>query len=910
MVRHGFYLALCWISGGGDPSTLTPPVSLDAVLRRKLPTDAADGSALLAGLSRGLSAPAVAERVRAAFAQRLRESVADPQQEDVVRAVLTSLRDDASAAALCDAAAATIRAPRWAAARARDAMVDQLWSWVETARCLHALGRTDDLAALRADATSLGVADLVALSLGERAPSPEDTAPLVAAARAVFDVDAFALLSWRSCAAATVRLLLLGASEAHRDLALASVLGLALRGAPDAARWRDVPGTVGEALEGALVQHFCAHAARCPKALLRDQHHAPSVVEGLAAVHNGDVAIQAALQTERLLRGAADDAARLDILWRIAAREPPGEFYAQLGAVLRGRDTPLHGVVARLAALAGTSARDAGADPARRALRELSEQALALLGGPREPPDAEGPIAAAQAFTVLARALAAGVTLEGLPAEGRELTVWLERLRAILFGARRGRQGGLCYWSDWVRYRHERDDGERELEALWEDFASHLVDLDGVRDLTTAADLDDARGGLRGMACDYGAASARWRDTLDGLLDAVARPLESEDALQRIGSEFDSRLREAGDELFPLLRGIRDEARPRFLSMRATLERVTGFFQWLAWPERRMLSAFVDELLRRIDERRAAVEALVDGEARALRREALEGRHARFATLRAERARELGETALERAIRRVRAAFRHDLDLWTSQGREGPVRALAATLGRDRALTADAVAALDGASAETRDAARALAAMDDAREHPLVVDAPECQRIGQFLLRHLLFEDARRFHGRVRSDEVNVPSVKSYFVPLFANLAGGTFLVLDVGTVWDQTLAEQVLRPGYWWVTATSLAASLALFYQGLAATVPHGDVASGRGRIVDRREVRLFLRVLPPWAISLAFSSAIAGFVLWTLQGTGEYMQRHAPLQALLWGGLSLFLGVFLNVTLQDKKFVRGEDG
>ncbi len=910
MVRHGFYLAMCWVASGGDPAALAPPLPLDALLKRKLPNDAADGSATLAGLSRLLSAPSLAERARTVFAQRLRESVADPQQEDVTRAVLSSLRHDGDATPLCDTAAKVIRAPRWTSARAREAMVDQLWSWVETARCFRDLGRASDLDAMRSDAERLGVTDLLALALGEQEPSPEAPGVLVDAARAVFDVDAFMLMSWRACAAGTVRLTLLASTEAYRELPLANVLALALRGTSNPPRPDDVDGTVGEALEGALVRHFCTHAKRCPKVLLRDRRYAPTVVERLVAVPSGDVAIQAALQTEALLRAAADDASRLDVLWRMIAREPPAEFYAQLGRVLRGRDTLMHRVVARLEALAAMPERATDTASLRSEWKRLTEHVLSLLGGPKEPPDEEGAIAAGQALTVLARSMAAGATLEGLPTAGQELNVWLERLRAIVFGERRGRQGGLCYWSDWVRYRHERDDGERELEVLWEDFASHLVDLDGVRDLSPSGDVDAAMGGLRGLASEYGAANERWRATLDGLLEAVAHPLESEDALQRIGSEFDDKLREAGDELFPLLRGVRDEARPRFLTMRATLERVAGFFKWLAWPERRMLSAFIDELLQRIDERRVAIERLVDGEIRALRHETLEGRRARFNTLRGERAKELAETALERAIRRMRTAFRHDLDLWTSQGREAPVRGLAAKLERDRSLTPSEVADLNGASHETRDAAQALAAMPGGDAHPLVVDAPECQRVGQFLLRHLLFEDARRFHARVRSDEANVPSVRSYFVPLFANLAGGTFLVLDVGTVWDQTLSEQVLRPGYWWVTATSLAASLALFYQGLAMAVPHGAAESRSARLLDRREVRLFLRVLPPWGISLVFSTAIAGFILWTLQGTGEYMQRHALLQALLWGGLSLFLGVFLNVTLQDKKFVRGEEG
>ena len=154
--------------------------------------------------------------------------------------------------------------------------------------------------------------------------------------------------------------------------------------------------------------------------------------------------------------------------------------------------------------------------------------------------------------------------------------------------------------------------------------------------------------------------------------------------------------------------------------------------------------------------------------------------------------------------------------------------------------------------------------------------------MGQFRLRHLLFAEARRFHAQVRAEDVNVPSVQSYFVPLFANLAGGAFLVLDVGTVWDQTLAENALRPGYWWVTGTSLVASLALFYQGLALAVPDDGGRSGEG-LFERRAVRLFLRVLPPWGESLAFATSVAGFMLWTLQGTGEYMLRHPLLQALL---------------------------
>ncbi|MFO0608228.1 MAG: hypothetical protein U0324_33995 [Polyangiales bacterium] len=907
-VRHGFYLAMCWLAEGGDPAALDPPLPVDALLARKLPTDAADGSAVLSGLARLLSAPALAERARAAFAKRARESLADDQQEEALRGVLASLHGDPGAAPLLADIAATLREPRWTTARAREAMFDQLWSWTETARCFRDLGRVDDLAAMRTHGRALGVDDLLALALGERAPSAESPGELVEAARAVFDVDAFRLMSYRACAAGSVRLMLLGRAEAFRSLPLASVMSLALRGVPGAPPPSEFDGAVGEALDGALVQHFCAHATRCPKALIRERRYVAPVVERLAAVPNGDVAIQAALQVAALLREAPEPAAALALLWRMVARRPPTDFYVQLGRVLRGRDTPLHRVVADLELLARAEQAGGASAEARVAWAGLHAHLLDAVGGAQELPDLEAPITPRLAFTVLARAMAAGVSLDELPAEGAALGAWLDRLRAIVFGERRGRQGGLCYWSDWVRYGEERDDGERELEVAWEDFAAQMVDFDAVRALDAAGGDDGAAAGLRGLARDYGDARARWSAALDALLAAVERPLETEDALLRVGTEFEDKLHEAADELLPLLRAVRDEARSRFLALRASLERVKSFFAWLAWPERRVLASFVDALLQRIDARRLGLEALVAGELRAVRGELLDGRRARFEALRALRQGELADSAFARAEAALHAAFRAELDGWLAQGREGPVVALARRLQRGRAIPVAEAAAMPGWGDGAGDAARVLTAMPGGAEAVLAVTAGECQRVGQFLLRHLLFAEARRFHAEVRAEDVNVPSVQSYFVPLFANLAGGAFLVLDVGTVWDQTLAENALRPGYWWVTATSLVASLALFYQGLAVAVPDDGAGGGEG-LLGRRGVRLFLRVLPPWGASLAFASGVAGFMLWTLQGTGEYMTRHPLLQALLWGGLSLFLGVFLNVTLQDKKFVRGEE-
>ena len=51
--------------------------------------------------------------------------------------------------------------------------------------------------------------------------------------------------------------------------------------------------------------------------------------------------------------------------------------------------------------------------------------------------------------------------------------------------------------------------------------------------------------------------------------------------------------------------------------------------------------------------------------------------------------------------------------------------------------------------------------MSGGDEAALRVSASECQRVGQFLLRHLLFAEARRFHAKVRAEDVNVPSVQS-----------------------------------------------------------------------------------------------------------------------------------------------------
>ncbi len=173
--------------------------------------------------------------------------------------------------------------------------------------------------------------------------------------------------------------------------------------------------------------------------------------------------------------------------------------------------------------------------------------------------------------------------------------------------------------------------------------------------------------------------------------------------------------------------------------------------------------------------------------------------------------------------------------------------------------------------------------------------------IGGFLLDQLLFRDAHQFRNRVKKRAV-VPSIWSVLGPLFVTVAGGTFLVLDIGTAWDDLL----INPDLQTQRRVFLAGTVLLAFGAVTGSLA-ARMASGAS--ILRRLMQSCYRVsvgfLAAWLVAFLVSLS----VLWTLAGTRLMDAAHGislPYHALFWSGPALFLGIFINLLFQGKRLGR----
>jgi hypothetical protein len=177
--------------------------------------------------------------------------------------------------------------------------------------------------------------------------------------------------------------------------------------------------------------------------------------------------------------------------------------------------------------------------------------------------------------------------------------------------------------------------------------------------------------------------------------------------------------------------------------------------------------------------------------------------------------------------------------------------------------------------------------------------AEELRRVARFLLLRLRYRAAARLRARV-ARRVQLPGPLAHVAPLFVGVSSGTFLVLDVGTAWNDVVGSD--RPLQYAATvAIALLLTFALLAGNVSMLMPRED-GTGRASWL----VLIGWRVLPTYAAAFALALAISSLVLWTLQGTANSISNGHPIpflpQAILWASLSLFLGVFLGLVLQGR--------
>jgi hypothetical protein len=178
------------------------------------------------------------------------------------------------------------------------------------------------------------------------------------------------------------------------------------------------------------------------------------------------------------------------------------------------------------------------------------------------------------------------------------------------------------------------------------------------------------------------------------------------------------------------------------------------------------------------------------------------------------------------------------------------------------------------------------------------------RRLSRFLLAHLLFGVQRRLRARTGA-RVQLPSALGYLTPLLGGVAGGLPLVIDNSSYYNQLVLPENAK-GYTFVLGGVLAVAFAMMCGNLAALVARG--ADG----LLRRVVRVCGRVLPIFSGVYLLSCALAVLTLWALGDTDIRKVGDVKLtlagQVPLWGALSLFFGVFLNLFVTGASATRTE--
>jgi hypothetical protein len=198
--------------------------------------------------------------------------------------------------------------------------------------------------------------------------------------------------------------------------------------------------------------------------------------------------------------------------------------------------------------------------------------------------------------------------------------------------------------------------------------------------------------------------------------------------------------------------------------------------------------------------------------------------------------------------------------------------------------------------AEARLAA-AMARGDEAEVRRLLTDqeklsllpASMLHRSHRFLLDQLLIRDARALRNAV-ARRVVLQSPAAWLMPLYVAVAGGSFLVLDVGGEWLRLATVS----GESWRYGTSIALAGLASYALLVVVL--GQRMTGTA---PRRWVWAVVRVAPIYLLAAALSAVVSGVVMATLGG-------HGIAELPMWTALALFLGVFVGLVFQGQSLTR----
>ncbi len=194
-----------------------------------------------------------------------------------------------------------------------------------------------------------------------------------------------------------------------------------------------------------------------PEVLLRDLRLDEEAVLQLAAMDNGFITRQAAIQAEQLLRGANPEA-QLKFLWRLLQKDPPRRLLRELLGALPGSGSLLHNLVEAVETLELARDDEANHRTIADAYVRVAGAAARLLSTGAEPS------ATAQHLLAMSKRFAALPGAEG-PTVGSD--AWMALAGRVLFGEAKD---GLVNWLEWLGSREDKAPPERftALRSAWD----------------------------------------------------------------------------------------------------------------------------------------------------------------------------------------------------------------------------------------------------------------------------------------------------------------------------------------------------------------------------------------------------------------------------------------------------------
>lgn len=510
--RHVIHLACAWTALGGPSADLEGFDPDDPTRHLAASRDPSDLSAALEGVLELVAANRLPPDAWQGLACRVANSTQEAQTDHALR----RLHDLLVKTPECTPAAATIRErlvrPDWAPGRdglkertlGHPTHWEMLWTWLETARWFQEKGDQDALQRMQSVAHANGAGPAFDLAVGARLPdgASDALAAALPRLRAMLDPDL-----WATTVGMRRTVLVVESWHLvhHPDIATLPWDAMAGRALGRPARSLEACDTLDKGLS--VVEGWRSHlvmgmAQMGAGFLVRDDEFPESVVATMAWKGNG-LEIQAAVQTERLLRQSSNAAQRVRCLWRILKQDPVQKFFTQLETVVRWNDAAL----VRLVRAVGEM--DARRDASRNrktilaseypSLADLygrvSERVAEVLGS--QAPDGAGADATPARWLDGVREALNDTQASRDPG----CMAWDHWLRTLLLGG--GADGGLCDWTDWLALGGPGDAGKRpastlraEVERFLPPFAESLARLRDERFQITEKDIVHARRGL------------------------------------------------------------------------------------------------------------------------------------------------------------------------------------------------------------------------------------------------------------------------------------------------------------------------------------------------------------------------------------------------------------------------------